>query len=310
MKKKLLWAGGLFVAALFCVYIAFGIKAGEGALRPGHRNLTAADEQRFRQIAANLHATAGEAAIQAADGVTLRAWTLLPAHPNGNAILLLHGHQNNRAMLLDRADLFVRHGYAVLLPDARDHGQSGGTLATFGVRESDDVRRWYEWLAAATHPHCIDGYGTSMGAAEILEAMRTTPGFCAVVADSPFASFREASYERMGQMFGTGDWLGRTLLRPVVDIGMLWDRWRYGVNLEEASPDRAVAESRIPVLLVHGTSDTNLPIRHSLLILADNRQRQPQLAFWQVPGAEHCKAIKVDPAGFEQRVAGWFDQHR
>lgn len=310
MKKKLLWAGSLFAGVLFCVYIALGIKAGEGALRPRHRNLTAADELRFRQIAAADHATAGEAAIQAADGVTLHAWTLVPAHANGSAILLLHGHQNNRAMLLDRADLFVRHGYAVLLPDARDHGQSGGNLATFGVRESGDVRRWYDWLAATAHPHCIDGYGTSMGAAAILEAMRTTPGFCAVVADSPFASFREASYERMGQMFDTGDWLGRTLLRPVVSIGILWDRLRYGLNLEDASPDQAVAASRIPVLLVHGEQDTNLPIRHSLLILADNRQRQPQVAFWPVPGADHCQAIKVDPTGFEQHVVGWFDQHQ
>ncbi|WP_420237600.1 alpha/beta hydrolase [Telmatobacter bradus] len=310
MKKKLLWSAGIFLALLLSVYIAFGIKAGEGALHPPRLHLTQADMLQFHQIAAANHATAGDVTIQAADGIPLRAWTLVPAQSNGNAILLLHGHQHNRAMLLDRAELFLRHGYAVLLPDARDHGESGGQIATFGVLESSDVRRWYDWMAANLRPHCIDGYGTSMGAAGILEAMRTTPGFCAVVADSPFDSFREASYERMGQMFGTGDWLGRTLLRPVIDIGSLEVRLRYGINMEEASPDRAVAETTIPVLLVHGTSDTNLPIRHSLMILADNQQRKPALAFWKVPGAEHCEAIKVDPAGFEQRVVSWFDQHR
>jgi hypothetical protein len=310
LKKKILWSAGIFLALLLSVYIAFGIKAGEGALHPVRHGLAAADALKFHQIATTDHATASEITIQATDGIVLRAWTLVPAQSNGNAIILLHGHQNNRGMLLDRADLFLRHGYAVLLPDARDHGQSGGQYATFGVLESGDVRRWYNWLEANQHPHCIDGYGTSMGAAGILEAMRTTPGFCAVVADSPFDSFREVSYERMGQMFGTGDWLGRTLLRPVVDIGILYVRLRYGINMEEASPDRAVAQTTIPVLLVHGTSDTNLPIRHSLMILADNAQRKPALAFWKVPGAEHCEAIKVDPAGFEQRVVGWFDQHR
>ena len=149
-----------------------------------------------------------------------------------------------------------------------------------------------------------------MGAAMILEAMRTTPGLCAVVADAPFDSFREVSYERLSQDFGAGEWLGRTLLRPIVDIGFLYVRLRYGVDMEAASPDAVVASSRVPVLLIHGEADTNLPIRHSRLIVEHSLLRQPMVVFWAVPGAEHCKAQEVEPVLYERRVIDWFEMHR
>ena len=35
-----------------------------------------------------------------------------------------------------QCELLLRHGFAVLLPDARPHGISGGDIATYGVMES------------------------------------------------------------------------------------------------------------------------------------------------------------------------------
>ena len=183
-------------------------------------------------------------------------------------MILLHGHTDNRAGMLGSADMLLRQGYAVLLPDARAHGASGGDMATYGVKEADDVRRWFDWIERSESPRCIDGLGESMGAAQLLASLRTTPGFCAVVAESAFANFREASYDRTGEKINAGAWAGRTLLRPVVEVGLLYARWQYGVNLEQASPQNAVAASSIPVLLIHGLKDTNLPPRHSEMIPA------------------------------------------
>lgn len=67
-----------------------------------------------------------------------------PPIGNGDGVILLHGQAANRANMLGNADLLLRHGYAVLLPDARAHGESGGPIATYGVVEASDVRRWYE----------------------------------------------------------------------------------------------------------------------------------------------------------------------
>jgi fermentation-respiration switch protein FrsA (DUF1100 family) len=183
-------------------------------------------------------------------------------------------------------------------------------MATYGVVEADDVRRWFNWAAQAESPRCIDGLGESMGAAQILESLRVTPGFCAVVAESSFASFRGASYDRLAQRVGAGAWLGRSLLRPAVEAGFLYARWKYGVDWEQASPQNAVAGSGVPVLLIHGKKDTNLPPRHSEMILAHSSSRIPAVALWEPSEAGHTGAASAEPFEFERRVIGWYEDHR
>src|SRR5258708_25905611 len=96
------------------------------------------------------------------------------------------------------------------------------------------------------------GLGESMGAAQLLQSLPTETRFCAVVAESPFASFREVAYARFGRPFHAGPWLGRTFFRPTVDVGFLYVRFRYGLNMEAASPKRGVAGCIIPGLLIQG----------------------------------------------------------
>jgi len=247
--------------------------------------------------------------VSAEDGATLRGWSMKPRQWNGDVVILLHGHTDNRAGMLGNADLLLRHGYAVLLPDARAHGQSGGNLATYGVQEAGDVQRWFDWIQKTESPRCIDGSGESMGAGQLLESLRTVPGFCAVVAESPFASFREVSYDRLGERLHAGAWAGRTLLRPAVESGLLYARWKYGVDFSRASAQDAVAASSVPVLLIHGLKDTNIPPRHSEMIVAHSSRRIPRVELWEPAQAGHCGAAGAEPAEYERRVIGWFDGH-
>lgn len=247
--------------------------------------------------------------IRADDGVELNAWEMTPSQWNGNAVLLLHGLSDNRAGMLGPASMLLAHGYEVLLPDARAHGASGGALVTYGVMERNDVRAWFDWMQRNEHPNCTDGIGDSMGAGELLESLSVERGFCAVVAESPFASFREAAYDRMGQQVGTGPWVGRTLLRPAVDFGLLYAHMKYRVRLEDARPDEAVAASRVPVLLIHGLLDDNLPPRHSQIILQRSEKRNPNVTLWEPADAGHCGASSAEPTEYEHRVLGWFESH-
>jgi len=288
---------------VFCV--AVGILATEWALHPGRRLLGPEAETNVRAVARRNHWELTEVAIPAEDGITLRGWSIQPLRGNGDTVILLHGHTDNRTGMLGNADLLLGHGYAVLLPDARAHGTSGGDLATYGVKEAGDLRRWFDWIERTQAPRCIDGLGESMGAAELLESLRTTPEYCAVVAESPFASFREASYDRLGERLHQGAWAGRSLLRPAVDAGFLYSRWKYGVDLERASPENAVAASRVPILLIHGRKDANLPPRHSEEIQAHN----PGVVLWEPAQAGHCGAAGAEPQEYERRLIGWFESH-
>jgi dipeptidyl aminopeptidase/acylaminoacyl peptidase len=308
-RGALRW-GSVTLALWLIPCIAMGILLAEWALHPGRRILKAQTEALAEAVAARNQAGVTEVAVTADDGVMLRGWSFRPQHGNGDAVILLHGHTDNRAGMLGNADLLLRHGYAVLLPDARAHGISDGDLETYGVKESSDVRRWFDWLMRTESPRCIDGLGDSMGAAQLLQSLKTTPGFCAAIAESPFASFREASYDRLGEKVNAGDWAGRTLLRPAVEAGFLYARWKYGVDLDQASPEDAVATSRVPVLLIHGKKDTNLPPRHSEMIANHSGSRAPAVLLWEPAEAGHCGAARAEPQEYEQRVIGWFDSHR
>jgi fermentation-respiration switch protein FrsA (DUF1100 family) len=246
-------------------------------------------------------------AIQAADGVVLQGWYIVPEHQNGQAVILLHGIGDNRGGVAGYGQAFLRQGY---LPDSRGHGESGGTVATCGLLESDDVRRWVSWLYAKG-ARCVDGFGESMGAALVLESLRSESRFCAVVADSPFSDFRSVAYDREGYFVGAGRFrleriVGRTVGLLPAEIGLLYARWRYGVDLRRANPVDAVKSSTVPVLLIHGEEDINiLPWHSRTLAQADPVHAQ----LWLVPGAGHCGAVGVAPDEFWSRVLGFFARH-
>lgn len=309
IKRAVAILGGATVVVWLGLCLLIGVVAAESALHPIRNPLPRVADVAARAIAVRDGARLSAVELRAADGVTLEGWEMKPVQWNGDAVLLLHGLSDNRGGMLGPASMLLSHGYAVLLMDARAHGASGGALATFGVMERYDVRAWFEWLQQKEHPRCTDAIGDSMGAGEVLESLSTEAGFCAVVAESPFSSFREAAYDRMGQQVGEGPWVGRTLLRPAVEFGMLYARVKYGVNLGEARPDEAVAASKVPVLLIHGLIDDNLPPRHSQIILKRSEGRNPKVALWEPPDAEHCGASSAEPAEYERRVVGWFTDH-
>jgi uncharacterized protein len=283
-----------------------GIGLGWIALHPYSHPVTPGEERNARAAAQQDGVEFSAVEISAPDGARLRAWFMRPPVANGDAVILLHGVSDNRMGMYGYGKWLVQNHYMVLLPDARAHGNSGGDLATYGLKEADDIHRWVDWIETAEHPRCMFGLGESMGAAQLLQSLPKELRFCAVVAESPFATFREVAYARFGRPFHTGPWLGRTFFPPAVDVGFLYVRLHYGLNMEAASPEQAVVGTRIPALLIHGLQDRNIPPYHSDLIQAKN---PAMIAVWKVPGAAHTQAHAAAPQEFERRVLGWFAEH-
>jgi uncharacterized protein len=297
----LTWLACFLVLALIA-----GVVLAEVTVHPGRNVQSPEDEMRIRRTTQRYRYELADVAIAAQDGATLRGWSIRPSNGNGNAVILLHGLGDNRTGTTGYAELLLRHGFSVLMPDARAHGLSGGNLATFGLLETDDISRWLNWLQQSDHPACIFGLGESMGAAQLLQSLRTETRFCAIVAESPFASFREIGYDRVGQRFNTGPWLGRTILRPIVEFAFLYARWKYKLDFEQISPESAIAATKVPIFLVHGKIDSNIPVRHSRLIVAHN----PPVTLWEVPNADHCGGMNTAPEEFSEKVLGWFASHQ
>lgn len=298
---------GLFGLWLAVCAIA-GALATNWALHPPRKHVNRGEEHVVSIIGQRNHAIFYDAVAIADDGSQLRGWFIRNSHGNGDSVILLHGQSDNRAGMLGPAEMFLQNGYSVLLLDARAQGESGGKEVTYGVFEAGDLQKWYDWLQETSPSKCIFGLGDSMGAAELLQSLRRVNGFCAVVAESPFASFREAAYDRIGQWTGTGPWMGRTFLRPVIWFGLLYANMHYGIDLASSNPGQAVAAARVPVMLIHGLRDDNLPPRHSEEILNEVHNKE-NVTLWEPPDAGHCGASAAEPDEYAHRVLSWFAVH-
>jgi alpha-beta hydrolase superfamily lysophospholipase len=293
----------VFVVGLYLAFCSIaGIYLGNGTLHPSRRVLTQDETSAYRESLSRFNAQLQDVAIKTPDGVTLNAWIVKPEHANDEAVVLLHGLADNRLGMTGYAQLLLARGFTVLLPDARAHGSSGGALATFGLLERNDVAQWDQLLRTRTTGHCVYGLGESMGAAQLLQSLGSGADFCAVIAESSFSSFREIAYDRIGQPLHLGPWVGRTILRPVVEAAFLRALWKYALDMQQVSPEDAVAKTHVPVFLIHGQVDSNIPVRHSRRIVARDRAA----VLWEVPGAEHCGALSAAPEQFRKVLVTWF----
>jgi alpha-beta hydrolase superfamily lysophospholipase len=268
--------------------------------------LTQAEEASAPAWAKDDGASVSEVAIKASDGIPLKAWEVVPEDANGDMVILLHGRGGNRLEMKNYADFLLAHGYSVLMPDARGHGNSGGGLTSSGLLERNDIHLWVQWLITNRRPSCLYGFGESMGAAQLLQSLQVEPRFCAVAAECPFSTFREIAYDRMGQPFHLGPWVGRTLLRPAVEVAFLYVRLRYRLDMNQVSPEDSTSHTSTPVLLIHGQSDTNIPVRHSRRMATRNRG----IALWEVPNTGHSNAVDTSPHELETNLVNWFSNHQ
>jgi len=282
-----------------------GIGLGWIALHPSSPPIHESEERNAKAAVQRISAEFQDLELTTSDGATLHGWFMRPQEANDDTVILLHGVSDNRLGMYGYGKWLLENHYSILLPDSRHHGNSGG-LATYGVKEADDVHKWVDWIETNEHPGCVYGMGESMGAAELLQSLAQETRFCAIVAESPFATFREVAYARFGRPFHTGPWLGRTFFRPTIDAGFLYVRIRYHVDMEAASPEETVTRSNTPVLLIHGLADRNIPPYHSDLI---QRRNPASIEVWKVPGAVHTGAYKAAPEEFDRRVLAWFSAH-
>jgi pimeloyl-ACP methyl ester carboxylesterase len=105
-----------------------------------------------------------------------------------------------------------------------------------------------------------------MGAGIVLQAAAADPRIEAVVAESPFASLREATYDYAGlQKY---PWLGKTFFAPGAWTLLYHGERIAGFPAAEVSPEHAVAARAFPVLLICDENDVVLPCRHAEMIYA------------------------------------------
>jgi pimeloyl-ACP methyl ester carboxylesterase len=286
--------------------VAAGIMLAEYTLHVHRRpvsNRTAFASIIHQQFGAKLR----DIAVNAHDGAELRGWAAQPTGDNGDTVILLHGVTDNREGVAGYSRMFLQTGYRVILPDSRAHGESGGSIATYGLLERDDVHRWAEWARRQPGSHCVFLFGESMGAAIALQAAAADSQICAVAVESPYATFREIAFDRFARHSGLPFVLVEVIGDPTLEAALLYTRKKYGIDLRQSSPKYCINATTVPMLLITDTKDRNIPERHTKELMAI---ASSHASFWEVQGADHGGAVNIEPELFRTKVLGWYAMHR
>jgi uncharacterized protein len=232
------------------------------------------------------------------DGVQLSGWYI----PSSNraAVVMLHGAGATRSSVLDHAVVLARHGYGVVLFDARGHGRSDGRAMDLG---------WYGDLGVAAavsflrdqpdvdHTR-IAAVGMSMGGEEAIGAAANDGRIRAVVAEG---ATNRVSADRA--------WLSDEYgWRGVVQDGVEWLLYSAADLLTAAEPPRSLrdAVSSIeprPVLLIAG-GDVAEEGHASRYVQAASPDT---VDVWVVADTGHTAGLDTHPAEWEARVTTFLD---
>jgi uncharacterized protein len=228
--------------------------------------------------------------LRTQDGLRLAAW-YVPSR-NGAAIVSFPTRKGK----LPQARMLVRHGYGVLLLDARGYDGSEGDTNVFGWGEAKDIDAAVAWLAHRpdVHDSRIGGIGFSVGGEMMLEAAAANRRLRAVVSEG--AGYRSV-HEVL--LYGARGWI--SVPSTAVQTAAL--SILSGTPPPPSLRDVVARIAPRPVFFIyaeHGAGGEDLTRTYF------RAARTPKL-LWRVSGAHHVGGFDAHPREYERRVVRFFD---
>jgi poly(3-hydroxybutyrate) depolymerase len=190
---------------------------------------------------------------------------------------VVHGGGGDRTGSVAHAKLLVRHGYGVLLYDARGRGESEGTQNAWGWGWPKDVAGALAFLKARAEvdPERIGALGLSTGADVLVQVAGQRKDLKAVVADGTAAgSFEDA--QRVN---------GITAITPFTLAEFTTVRVTSGSKPGPALEDM-VRRITSPLLLISARGEYDYGVKY------DRAAGDRPLEHWYLPDATHTNAIR------------------
>ncbi len=252
----------------------------------------------FREVAKKSYT---DAEVISFDGLRLRG-RFYEYSAGAPVEIMFHGYRGNSDRDLSGWVIRAhREGKSALIVDHRACGRSEGQVVTFGINESRDCINWIDYVIKNIDPEAkIILTGVSMGAATVMMAAgreELPENVVGIIADCGYTSPREIIKKTMRDMK-----LSPSLLYPFVRLG---GRLFGNFDIEEASPIEAMKKCRVPVIFVHGDTDSFVPYDMSVRNFEACAAEKKRLV--AVKGAAHGVAYHSDPEGYIKEIDGFFE---
>jgi len=220
-----------------------------------------------------------ECTFRSRDGTRLHGWW----HPGAGGqaegetpvLLWCHGNAGNITHRADDALEFARHGLAFLLFDYRGYGKSEGKPSEHGLNLDAEAAYAYLTEQRGIRPGRIICFGRSLGAAVALHAaLRGKPA--GVIMEAAFASMPSVAMRKI----------------PFPPLGLFMRNQFDCLGM--------VGYLRVPLLMVHGSDDRLVPIRHGRRVY---EAAPGPKEFYTIEGAGHNETSAVGGQPYFEAIA-------
>ncbi len=198
-----------------------------------------------------------EQTIATADGERLEAW-FSPPQPSHMVVLYFHGNATRLSQLVPRFNELAASGDGVLGVSYRGYGGSTGVPTEQGLLKDADAA--YAFLIERGYrPQQIVALGASLGSG-VAVALAAKHPVAGLVLDSAFSSTVDVAAD----------------MYPYFPV-----RWLMS---DQFHSDERIAKVKAPLLMMHGSADTVVPIAYGRRLFA--LAHEPKV-FLEIPEASH-----------------------
>lgn len=240
--------------------------------------------------------------ITSDDGLKLTG-LLFPNERSKRVVICFHGYTSkgiNDYVAISR--FYYEQGFNILLVDQRAHGDSEGKYIGFGCLDRMDAAKWIDFIVNRYGEDCeILLHGTSMGGATVLmtSGLQLPKNVKMIISDCAFTSAWEVFSEVLKNMYHMPPY-------PIINIGSSISKRLAGYELDQCNSAEEVKKSRIPILFIHGDSDTFVPCRMCHEIYENCASEKDILI---VKGAGHAESYYKETSLYEEKISNFINKY-
>ena len=191
--------------------------------------------------------------IKSHDGLNLHAYYRESPIKTNKVIISVHGwHGEGLRTSSQFSHFFVDFTYNVLFIDLRSYGQSEGRYTTYGVKDSEDLLDWIDYIVDRFQGDVsIALDGISMGGNTVLTVADKVPmQVKCIISDCAFTTPQNEFKECLKAMKVPTFFLFFSNI-----INLVVNGWSF----TKTSALKSVEGSKVPILFIHGNRDTFVP---------------------------------------------------